>query len=150
VEEVHSRAAATLEAILSQLERLAPNRHSRIVLFTHAATAIALARGLLDDPHRPMRIGCCTLSVFQRAPDAPSDALLGHGVWHAESIGDGSYLKEGALRDWGFEDVQIENGKVWAISIIFETDLTLIANRSSMILVIRGPRTKSMILSAFK
>jgi transcription factor C subunit 7 len=112
VEAVHERASATLCALLTQLERASPNKHQTIVLFTHAATAIALARGLLDDRQREMRIGCCTLSTFQRNPDAPKDTALGPGVWTAEMIGSGAHLKEGAQRDWGFEDIQTADGKV--------------------------------------
>jgi hypothetical protein len=112
VAEVHARAAATLEAVL---ERTALKEHTRIVLFTHAATAIALVRGLLGEPQRSLRVGCCTLSVFNRMTGAQADKLIGPGIWEVERLADGSYLKEGALRDWGFEDIQTEHGKVPAL-----------------------------------
>jgi transcription factor C subunit 7 len=108
VAEVHERARACLGALLPRL-----GAHTRVALFTHAATAITLARALLADARAPLRVGCCTISVFDRAPDAPGDAALGPGLWVPERLADGSHLKEGALRDWGFEDILInESGHV--------------------------------------
>jgi transcription factor C subunit 7 len=121
VDGVHARTRDTLNAALAQLAH--SGKHTRAVLFTHAATAIALVRGLLGEPTRPMRIGCCTLSVFSRAVDAPADKLIGPGVWNVERIGDGSHLKEGALRTWGFEDVQLEHGKVGYV-LVFQLTAT--------------------------
>jgi transcription factor C subunit 7 len=34
------------------------------------------------------------------------------GGWEAIRLADGSHLKEGPARDWGFEDIEIEHGKV--------------------------------------
>lgn len=112
VEEVHDRAARTLEGLSMTLNsgRL-PGEHERIVLCTHAATAIALVRALLNEREYPLRIGCCTVSIFDRV--APADqGMLGPKFWKAIKLGDGSHLKQGAQRDWGFEDIELENGKV--------------------------------------
>jgi len=34
------------------------------------------------------------------------------GGWDAMRLADVSHLKKGAARDWGFEDIKIEDGKV--------------------------------------
>jgi len=38
--------------------------------------------------------------------------LAAVGGWTARVLNDGSHLKDGAQRDWGFEDIQIADGKV--------------------------------------
>jgi transcription factor C subunit 7 len=34
------------------------------------------------------------------------------GGWEISRLADGSHLEKGASRDWGFEDIEIANGKV--------------------------------------
>ncbi|KAJ7254065.1 histidine phosphatase superfamily [Mycena haematopus] len=95
VAQVHARAAGFLDA------------HARVLLVSHAATTIALARALLGAPGLPMRVGCCSLTEVVRSECYPRV-----GGWEARRLADGGHLKEGASRDWGFEDIQIEDGKV--------------------------------------
>ena len=108
VQECHDRAGQALNALVQEVERKFPDKHQRILLVSHAATAIALARELVGNRELPLRVGCCTLSEFKRK----SDVTEFIGGWEAKRLADGSHLKEGASRDWGFEDIIIENGKV--------------------------------------
>lgn len=55
-----------------------------------------------------MRIGCCALSEFKRTPGAAKVV----GGWDLVRLADGSHLKDGAQRDWGFEDIVIAGGQV--------------------------------------
>ena len=79
------------------------------MLVSHAATVIALLRGLLGNRSLPARVGCCTLSEFTRKEGDDWKAV---GGWELKKFADGAHLKDGALRDWGFEDVEIADGKV--------------------------------------
>jgi len=80
----------------------------RILLVSHAATIIALSRELMGDRAFPLRVGCCSLTEMCRSKGVAE--AVGH--WEPKRLADGSHLKEGASRDWGFEDIQIADGKV--------------------------------------
>ncbi|RDB29681.1 hypothetical protein Hypma_015480 [Hypsizygus marmoreus] len=108
IEEVHARVDGFLEAFSAEIERRFPGKHSRILLVSHAATVIALARSLVGDRTLPLRVGCCSLSVFT-CPHRNQPIL---GVWKAHRLADGAHLIEGTSRDWGFEDIEIAAGKV--------------------------------------
>lgn len=75
-----------------------------MLLVSHAATVIALAHVLAGDRTLPLRVGCCTLTEFR----------LEQGTWQAKRLADGSHLEGGSERDWGFQDIQIADGKVGA------------------------------------
>jgi len=98
IPEVHERAAVTLDAIIRAA-------HSpRILLVTHAATAIALVRALLGNPTLPLRVGCCSVSTLERTAG---------GTWQAVGqLASASHLANGVERDWGFEDVSFIDGQV--------------------------------------
>ncbi|KZT74663.1 phosphoglycerate mutase-like protein [Daedalea quercina L-15889] len=108
VDDCLDRCHGFLSALLPEIERRYGDKHERILLVSHAAPIIALARELLGDRRLPLRVGCCTVSEFTPRPGGSTDV----GAWQAKRLADGSLLKEGALRDWGFEDIQIANGKV--------------------------------------
>lgn len=108
VEQVHDRVAGFLKLFVPEVERRFSGKHRRILLVSHAATVIALARELLGNRGLPLRIGCCSLTELHRK--AGTDQVL--GAWDAKTLGDGAHLKEGASRDWGFEDIEIADGKV--------------------------------------
>ncbi|KAH7931019.1 phosphoglycerate mutase-like protein [Leucogyrophana mollusca] len=108
VEEIHQRIAAFLNLLVPEVEKRFGDKHTHILLVSHAATVIALTRELLGDPGLPLRVGCCSITEMNRKDGASS--IL--GAWDAQRMADGSHLKEGASRDWGFEDIQIANGKV--------------------------------------
>lgn len=77
---------------------------------THAATAIALVRTFVGDRNVQMRAGCCSLSVLERKKDVDPGLII--GGWKVQKIADGDHLTGGLLREWGFEDVEVEKGRV--------------------------------------
>ncbi|KAJ7706129.1 histidine phosphatase superfamily [Mycena rosella] len=110
VAEMHARAGAFLDAFVPEVERKFPGAHRRILLVSHAATTIALTRVLVGDPALPMRAGCCSLTELVRKRDVMP--IL--GGWDALRLADGTHLKDGTSRDWGFEDIEISHGQVVA------------------------------------
>ncbi|KDQ63708.1 hypothetical protein JAAARDRAFT_29731 [Jaapia argillacea MUCL 33604] len=108
VVEVHDRVAGYLDASIPEIERRYGGKHQRVLLVSHAATVIALARELIGDRSLPLRVGCCSLTEMKRK-EGPKK-VLGH--WHPKTLADGSHLKDGSTRDWGFEDIEIADGKV--------------------------------------
>ncbi|KAJ7070987.1 histidine phosphatase superfamily [Mycena amicta] len=106
VAEVHNRAAKVLDVFIPAVERAYPG-HERILLVSHAATVIVLARALLGEPTLPLRVGCCSLTEVVRKPDG---AVL--GGWQAKRLVDGAHLVQGTSRDWGFEDIEVADGRV--------------------------------------
>lgn len=70
-------------------------------------------RGLVQDRELPIKPACCSLTKV-----IPSK----EGGWEIEILGDGSYLggASGDWRQWGFEDLGPEYGKV---SGPYRTDL---------------------------
>ena len=57
-----------------------------------------------------MKAGCCTLNVLQRKPNV--DPALIIGGWLAQKISQGDYLTGGIAREWGFENVEVDKGRV--------------------------------------
>ncbi|KAJ7181708.1 phosphoglycerate mutase-like protein [Mycena crocata] len=110
VAEVHARAGAFLDAFVPAVERAFPGAHRRVLLVSHAATTIALARALVGDRELPLRAGCCSLTEVVRK----RDVIPVLGGWDAVRLADGEHLKDGTSRDWGFEDIEIYNGEVVA------------------------------------
>ncbi|KAG8695583.1 hypothetical protein FRC08_007687 [Ceratobasidium sp. 394] len=108
IEGVHARCDDTLRALVSRIEQHPTLKvHKNILLVSHAAPIIALVRSLVGDKHLPLRVGTCTLSTLNRV-----------GVegfqWEAEGVlARGDFMPNGVERDWGFEDVQLdERGSV--------------------------------------
>jgi transcription factor C subunit 7 len=110
VAEVHARAAGFLDVFVPEVERTMPggHAHTRILLVSHAATTIALARALVGEPALPLRVGCCSLTETVRK----RDVIPILGGWDARRLAYGKHLKDGASREWGFEDIEISNGEV--------------------------------------
>jgi len=108
VDEVHKRTAGFLEAFIPEVERRMPATHSRILLVSHAATIITLIRELAGDRELAVRVGCCTLTDIKRKADR-KEVL---GAWTVKTLATGNHLRDGALRDWGFDDIVISSGKV--------------------------------------
>ena len=108
ISEVHGRAHALLRVLIPTVEHRYNGAHRRILLVSHAATCIALTRALVNNPTLPIRVGCCSITDFK--PRDASSNLVGN--WEATKLADGAHLKEGASRDWGFEDAIVEDGKV--------------------------------------
>ncbi|KAJ7103487.1 histidine phosphatase superfamily [Mycena belliarum] len=110
VAEMHERAGAVINVLVPEIERRFPGAHRRVLLVSHAATTIALARALVGDRALPMRAGCCSLTELVRK----RDVIPILGGWDARRLADGAHLKDGASREWGFEDIEISDGQVVA------------------------------------
>ena len=115
VDDCHDRCRGLLTALIPEIERRFGDKHKRILLVSHAATIIALSRELLGDRNLPIRVGCCTVSEFTPRPGGNGAV----GTWEAKRLGDGSFLKNGAERDWGFEDIEIADGKVSILAALY-------------------------------
>lgn len=114
VPDLYKRAEDFLTAFISRVEASADN-HERVMLFSHAATVIVLARGLLGDEAigQNLRVGCCTLSTFDRIGSISSDQVIGAGIWQARGqLAHGDFLVKGIERDWGIADIKTINGEV--------------------------------------
>lgn len=86
---------------------------------SHAATVITLVRSLVGNRDLPLRVGCCTLTELVPKVEEEENGGVGGGTqrgigtWDAKKLADGSHLPEdGDLREWGFEHIEIEAGKV--------------------------------------
>ncbi|KAJ7110169.1 histidine phosphatase superfamily [Mycena epipterygia] len=110
VAEVHARVGGFLDVFVPEVERKFAGQHTRVLLVSHAATTIALARALVGDRALPLRVGCCSLTEVVRK----HDVIPILGGWDARRLADGAHLKEGSSREWGFEDIEISNGLVVA------------------------------------
>lgn len=108
VKECHDRAGDFLHALVPEIKRKYAGTHDRVLLVSHAATVIALTRELMGDRSLPLRVGCCSLTELRKKDD--SHRVLKNYV--PEKLADGAHLKEGSTREWGFEDIQIAEGKV--------------------------------------
>jgi len=98
-----------LSAFLPRAEQLAGGKHTKILLVSHAATVIALARELVGDRSLAMRVATCSLTTVARKQE---DAAQAVGVWKAQGLAEGHFLKGGLERDWGFEDIEVAHGEV--------------------------------------
>lgn len=108
VNDCHDRCSGLLSSLVPEIEHRFGDKHKRVLLVSHAAAIIGLSRGLVGDRSLPVRVGCCTVCEFTPRPGG-NGAL---GTWQAKRVGDGSFLKNGAEREWGFEDIELVNGKV--------------------------------------
>jgi len=109
VEQVHDRCHGFLDAFIPRVEQLGGGRHKKILLVSHAATVIALARELIGDRNLHIRVACCSLTTVIRKPEDSAQAL---GVWESRGLAEGDFLRGGLERDWGFEDIELNNHEV--------------------------------------
>jgi transcription factor C subunit 7 len=114
VDEVHDRCQGFLSAFIPRAEQLLGGGHKKILLVSHAAIVIALARELIGDRSLHMRVACCSLTTLVRKPE---DAAHVIGVWESRGLAEGDFLKGGLERDWGFEDIELNNREVRAQSL---------------------------------
>jgi transcription factor C subunit 7 len=110
VEEVHARVDGFLTAFGTVLSKVKEIDGRRPLLITHAATAIVLVRSLTGDRRLPLKVGCCSLSELHPKPDVKSVSPL--GSYYGVKLADGSHMKGGSSREWGFDDIEIEEGRV--------------------------------------
>ncbi|KAG7099258.1 hypothetical protein E1B28_001121 [Marasmius oreades] len=107
VPELHQRVAHFLTDFVPEVEKIKPE-HKRILLVSHAATIIVLARVLLRDKELPLRVGTCSLTEVHRKRG--SEQVI--GGWEYGKLAEAGFLTGGVQRDWGMEDIVMENGKV--------------------------------------
>ena len=109
LDQVHDRCQGFLRAFLPRAEELAGRRHKKILLVSHAGIVIALARELMGDRNLSFRAACCSLTTLVRRPEHAAHAV---GVWQSRGLAEGDFLKGGLERDWGFEDVELNDHEV--------------------------------------
>lgn len=112
VEEVHDRVRGFLQVFASKLkQRVPPVRHKRVLFVTHGAMAVAVARELVGKLD-PIRVGCCSLTELKlRKGVAEADFL---GGYEPVKLASDEHLEGEALRPWGFQDIKMKDGKVFA------------------------------------
>ncbi|KAG9314400.1 histidine phosphatase superfamily [Chiua virens] len=103
---IHARTAGVLRHLVHAVETRPDMRHhKRILLLSHAATIIAVCRHLAGQPGLPLRVGCCTVSEFERRRDGDGGGQAGY-AWNAVTLASSVHLTDKtSLRDWGLEDV---------------------------------------------
>lgn len=120
-------------------------RHRSILFMGHAASVIALCRELIGDRNLNQRAGCCSLSILVPKPDAerpslsspPSSSLTldpNHassaseqgnarpGSWLLIQDAAADFLPNGAEREWGFSDIEINESDHEVVSDVGEAD----------------------------
>lgn len=111
VAEVHDRIDGFLKAFPAALDRKKDAIDTRRVLFvSHAATVIVLVRALVGDRDLPLMVGCASLSELVPEDETGRTNLL--GGWKAIKAADGSHLTGGSSREWGFNNIEVEKGRV--------------------------------------
>lgn len=105
--QVHVRAAKVLALLIAKIERDMPHVQ-RVVLFTHAATNVAMGRALVGDLKRDIRSGCCSVGKYERAE---GDGKL--GSWVQTLNGDCSFLDKGEEVSFVFSRERSEPEMPW-------------------------------------
>jgi len=60
-----------------------------------------------------MKVGCCSITELDKREDLDKDHLKEViGVWKPIMLVSGDHVKGGSSREWGFEDVEVEKGRV--------------------------------------
>ncbi|KAK1236190.1 C6 zinc cluster transcription factor-like protein [Marasmius sp. AFHP31] len=110
VSALHNRIGGFLEDFIPEVEKTKPE-HKRILLVSHAATIIVLARELLGDKELPLRVGTCSLTEVHRKKSGEGAGPV-LGGWEGKRLAEASFLTGGIQRDWGLEDIVMEGDKV--------------------------------------
>jgi len=135
VAALHDRLAGLLTVLLPEVQRRFAGVHKRILLVSHAATVIALARELIGDRSLLFRAACCSLTVLDRDDATAGDSArcTAIGGWTARLLGDGGHLKGGLQRSWGFQDAPIVDGEVSVVATanLLECDIGLTPDLSA-------------------
>jgi len=111
VAELHERIDTFTSVFVPAIvHRLPLERRRRLLLVTHAATTIALVRSFVGDRNLHMKVGCCSLTELKRKSEVDEKQVL--GGWKPLALVSGEHLKGGSSREWGFEDIEVEKGRV--------------------------------------
>ena len=76
IDAIHSRSSELLDALVPHVEQTFQGQHQRILLVSHAATIIAMARHLVGDKELPLRPGCCANVHESNAGEARVEQAL--------------------------------------------------------------------------
>jgi transcription factor C subunit 7 len=113
---LHDRIAGFVTVFVPEVQRRFSGKHKRILLVGHAATVIALARELVGDRALSFRAACCSITVLDHKVAAVAERDMVppavDGSWTVRLLADGSHLKDGLQRTWGFEDAVLLDGEV--------------------------------------
>ncbi|TIB79776.1 phosphoglycerate mutase-like protein [Wallemia mellicola] len=90
LEQLHERCKIAIDNLILREEKKGVS--GTIIIFTHAASAIALGRALIKDSTRGIRTGCTSYSEYSR---------LGN-VWELKNNGYSQHLPQGEERHWDF------------------------------------------------
>lgn len=89
---MHDRAEEVLRLLIAKLDKMEGVRS--VVLFSHAATGIAMSRALGGDRDFDVRSATCSVSKFTRDKGREQERG-GLGSWTRHLNGDTSHLKQG-------------------------------------------------------
>lgn len=89
--QVHERAAEVLKLLVNNLDE---EGVKSVVLYSHAATGIAMHRALFGEREAEVRSATCSVSKFKRVEGAIQDDK-GLGKWERLLNGDTSFLERG-------------------------------------------------------
>jgi transcription factor C subunit 7 len=67
-------------------------------------------RTFVGDRGIQMKAGCCTLNVLERKTNVDPGLII--GGWKVQKISHGDYLTGGIAREWGFDHVEVKQGRV--------------------------------------
>ncbi|SCZ91517.1 BZ3500_MvSof-1268-A1-R1_Chr1-2g01461 [Microbotryum saponariae] len=102
--QLHERTTQVLTLLINHINS-SPDPPKTIILFTHAATLIALGRTLIDDRECFVKAATCSVSRYElvKGKQKERDGL---GRWEIKMNGDTSFLKGGEERHWDFSFVE--------------------------------------------
>ncbi|SGY95317.1 BQ5605_C036g11486 [Microbotryum silenes-dioicae] len=102
--QLHERTTQVLTLLFNHINS-SPDPPKTIILFTHAATLIALGRTLIDDRECFVKAATCSVSRYElvKGKQKERDGL---GRWEIKMNGETSFLKGGEERHWDFSFVE--------------------------------------------
>ncbi|KAM0792000.1 hypothetical protein ACM66B_007111 [Microbotryomycetes sp. NB124-2] len=105
VDEIHDRAEKVLRELVRKFDKVEGVKH--LVLYSHAATGIAMSRALAEDRDLDVRSATCSVSAFKRdATEDANSARDGLGKWRRILNGETSFLSRGEERHWDYTYVE--------------------------------------------
>lgn len=89
---MHDRAEEILRLLIKKLDE--EDKVKSVVLYSHAATGIAMGRALIGDRESEVRSATCSVSKFKRVAGQEQERR-GLGNWERLLNGDTSFLSRG-------------------------------------------------------
>lgn len=101
--EIHKRAEDVLRLLLEKWDK--QEGLETVILFTHAATNIAMGRALTGDREKDIRSATCSVGKYVRIEGKERDRD-GLGLWEMVLNGETGFLERGEERHWDFSYVE--------------------------------------------